>query len=525
MRTSERLPALLIVVGLAAASVTPPAAARRGTSPRSQRASAAIVHGEELGGSQRRSTSFELLGVGRPSTRTVSASERVRPLIPQSPFGFDALADEFAQPSDTTGALGDSFFVAAVNTQISVFDRAGAQVVAPIQLDALHSDSVGRFAFDPKVVYDQYGDTFVMAYLVQEDAPRFSRIITVAIPNATADDTGTWCSTSFAGDQIPGGANLWADYPGVGYNQSRVTITTNQFTFPSFTASFRHAQVMTIDKGELYDCDQPPVPTVFAGSETRDNKGVQSFTLQPAQTVGITADIQLLLSFELVRGRRDYLTVWRIKPTTTGFGLQKGKIPTGTVSLPPLGTQDGGGLNNPNFWWDAGDFRLVNAFHDGDRGELFAAHAVLKNLKPDAVTNVYPEAAVQWYEVDPATKLGNSVLARKGVIGSAEVDVGWPTVATDGEGTLFVTYNRASAPRDEFLSAWVATVPPGSSADTQFLLHAGAARYDAKRGPERWGDFTSINRDPTNPLNLATFNQYAATSVQWQQFVSIVTDS
>jgi hypothetical protein len=132
---------------------------------------------------------------------------------------------------------------------------------------------------------------------------------------------------------------------------------------------------------------------------------------------------------------------------------------------------------------------------------------------------------VQWYEVNPANKLGNSVLARKGVIGSTEVDVGWPTVATDSAGTLFVTYSRASDPHDEFLSAWVATIPPSSTADTQLLLRAGTATYDAGPGFERWGDYTAINRDPLDGLDLATFNQYASSSSQWQQFISIVTDN
>jgi hypothetical protein len=97
-------------------------------------------------------------------------------------------------------------------------------------------------------------------------------------------------------------------------------------------------------------------------------------------------------------------------------------------------------------------------------------------------------------------------------------------VATNGSGTLFVTYNRASAPHDEFLSAWVATIPQGSTSDTQFLIRAGSARYNKSSGIERWGDFTAINRDPVDPNNVATFNQYAFSATTWQQFIGVVTD-
>ena len=244
-------------------------------------------------------------------------------------------------------------------------------------------------AFDPKVIYDQYNATFLVVYLVQDDSPRHSLIVTVAIPNATANTTSTWCPTSFLGDQVPSAPSLWADYPSVGYNETSVTISTNQFTFPTATARFRYSQVMTIDSTDLYDCRTTATPTVFAGTKTRDANGFQSFTIQPAQTVGSSPGAQLLISFELINGKFDYLVLWRIKPTATGFTLKKACCgSTGRVSVPPLGSQGGGGVNNPDFWWDAGDFRLINAFYDADRNELFAAHTVFKNFKPDVLTGV-----------------------------------------------------------------------------------------------------------------------------------------
>ena len=528
MRTSSRLLCVLTGLALAVATLASPATARRERRPDGRTASRAIVYGRDAGVSSRKATSFEVFGRrSRPFVSAPGAAGASSPLLPLPVgAGFDALVDPSSKPSDTTGALGDSFYVAAVNTQLAVYDRNGVQVVAPIQLDLLHANSVGRFVFDPKVIYDQYLDTFLLVYLVQEDSPRLSRILTVAIPNATANDPGTWCAVSFEGDQVPGAIAVWADYPGVGFNETHVTITTNQFTFPTTTGRFRYSQVMTIDKEGLYDCNQPaPRPTVFAGTRTQDEKGRQAFTLRPAETVGSSPGPQLLTSFQPVKGKRDYLTIWRIRQTATGFALKRASKRIGKVSFPPLGTQGGGDVNDPDTWWDAGDHRFINAFYDADLDQIFTAHAVFRNLQPDTVTGAYPEVAVRWYEIDLAGTLSNSVVARRGVVGAPEVDVGWPTVATDSTGTLFVTYNRASAPHGEFLSAWVATIPPGSTAETQLLVHAGLSTYNAIQGPERWGDFTAINRDPLDGQNLATFNQYASSSTQWQQFISVVTDT
>jgi hypothetical protein len=482
-----------------------------------------VVHGRDGGTSQRRPTSFEAFSQRtRPSSDARLAPAVPQPATPQPILGFDTLTDPFSFPSDTTGAVGDSYFVTAVNTQLAVYDKTGLQVVAPIQLDVLHSATTGHFAFDPKVVYDPYNDTFVVVYLVQEDSPQLSLIVTVAIPNATANDTATWCSTSFLGDQVPDTPVVWADYPGLGYNFDRVTITTNQFTFPSSAGQFRSSQVMSIPKVSLYDCTMPsPVPDVFAGTQTEDPNGFPSFTLQPAQSVDLPATSQLLVSVEVL-GKNSYLVAWRIKNTATGLKLKKGIVAIGKTTFPLPGTQGGGSLNDPDTWWDAGDMRLINAFYDADSNQLFAAHAVFKDFTPDVITGAYPENAVRWYEVNPAGRLKNSVLARKGTIGAAEVDLGWPSVATDALGNLFVTYSRASAVTGEFLSAWVAEIPPGSTTATQALLKSGLATYNVVPGIDRWGDYTGIGRDPVTPTLVATFNQYAVNSLNWQQTVHVV---
>lgn len=521
MPRSVRVVAVASALALAAALLASPAiAGRDGARPHSRAAAPARVHGRDAGTAPDHPTSFERFGRGRATAIAVAASDGREPLAPIAVSGFDALTDlDGAAPSDTTGALGDSFFVTAVNIRVGVYDRLGAEVLAPTLLDSLHPDTAGHFAFDPKVVYDQYADTFLLVYLVEEDSPRLSLITTVAIPNATASDPSTWCATTFPGDAVPGEGARWADYPGVGFSEDRVAISTNQFTFPSFEGRFRGSQILSVPKVPLYDCTQPPpTPDVFAGTQTEDPNGISAFTLQPAQSLGTPATSQLLISFQLA-GRDSYLTVWRIKETASGLVLKRANVAIGRGKFPPLGTQGGGSLDDADTFWDTGDDRLISAFYDAARNELFTAHATLKDF--DAGDG-YPESAVRWYEVNPAGRLRDSALARKGTIGAPLVDLGWPSVASDGSGNLFVTYSRASQPQNEFLSAWVAEIAPDSTAATQLLLTSGLATYDAQPGIERWGDYTTINQDPVDPGLMATFNQYAADPITWQQVVNTV---
>ncbi|HVH54398.1 MAG TPA: hypothetical protein VNA32_09740 [Actinomycetota bacterium] len=202
-------------------------------------------------------------------------------------------------------------------------------------------------------------------------------------------------------------------------------------------------------------------------------------------------------------------------------------LPVAKVTISPYGTQAGGGLNNSNSLWDPGDLRLVNAFYDPDLRRVYAAHVIFKNLRPDAVTGGYQEAAIRWYEVAPGASLKASAVTRHGVVGTPETDAGWPVVATDGLGTLFVTYSRASAVTGEYLSAYVAEIPAGSTVAEITLLAAGDARMEAVRGPERWDDFNAISRDPLNPAVMAVVNQYAKSdgsgpTEDWQETVDLV---
>jgi hypothetical protein len=527
MTRPARSVSLVSVLALAAVALAVPAAAGPGDrSPGGIRVvSQAVVHGRTAAGSQVRPTSFDVLASrSRAKGSAVTRPSPTAPRAPQAVLGFEALTDPVSFPADPTGALGETYFVAAVNTQVAIYDRTGVEVLAPIQLADLHPDTVDHLAFDPKVVYDQYSDTFVVVYLVQEDTPRRSNIVAITIPDDTATNPSTWCRTLFPGDLVPESPQVWADYPGLGYDIDRLTITTNQFSFPSASGQFRYAQVLSIPKASLYDCSTPDpvVPDVFAGTQTQDSNGVQAFTIQPAQTVDLPGSAQLLASVEVV-GRNSYAVLWRIATSAAGtLQLKRAIVPIGRAGPPPFGTQGGGSLTRSDTFWDTGDQRLINAFYDADDNQLFAAHAVARDFGPDIGGDPYVESAVRWYEFEPAPRLRDSSLARKGNIGAPEVDVGWPSVATDGSGNLFVTYSRASAVTGEFLSAWVAEIPPGSTSARQVLLTAGVATYDQIPGVERWGDFTAINRDPIDPSILATFSQYASSATSWQQVVNTV---
>ena len=444
---------------------------------------------------------------------------------PESSLHFDAIPRIGSNwPADPSGAIGDSAIVTAVNSSVAVYDRAGVALLASTRLDTLGAFPARTDVYDPKVVYDPYGQEFVLVFLATHDALERSWIVLSAMPDATASNKATWCVHQIKGDQVKGDGKQWADYPGLGYDGDRVTVTSNQFDFAGPQA-FAYAQVLSFEKASLYDCTRSLDFRAFGGKATSNPGGSRAFTVQPATSAGTAPADQYLMSFR--RGGGSALVLWRLRQTTGGLSLTRAALPVSKVTISPYGTQAGGGLNNSNTWWDPGDLRLVNAFYDPDLDRIYAAHTIFRNLKPDAKTGGYKEAAIRWYEVAPAPSLKASAVKRSGLVGAPETDAGWPVVATNALGTLFLTYSRASVVTGEYLSAYVAAIPAGSTVAQITLLAAGDARMEAAPGPERWGDFNGINRDPLNPTVMAVVNQYAKSdgsgpTENWQETVDLV---
>ncbi|HLB61402.1 MAG TPA: hypothetical protein VJN50_01450 [Actinomycetota bacterium] len=465
---------------------------------------------------------------GASTTRSPSVPPRFSPRVPVVDSGFDAISKYQYSPADPTGAIGDSFYVTAVNTWAAVYKPNGTphgNFTPPLRLKTEIKPGGfefpgGTIDFDPKIVYDPYDDHFVLVYLAVHDASKRSWIVVATIPDATAPKKGTWCIKKFAGDQVDDSKVSWADYPLLGFTSNRVTISTNQFGFGSFP--YHYAQILSFPKSKLYNCEGV-TPKVFAGDEVENPDGSKSFTVQPAVTngTGAASKVQYLLSFEYFGGWGHKLVLWRLKVVNGRLKLANEAFKVGTAFTAPSGTQCGGSRSNPNTRWDTGDLRLVNAFFDVDLGNVYAAHAVESDIGGG-----YLESSARWYEVDVANTLGNSMVER-GIVGQSRLDLGWPVVATDSLGNLLMAVSGASGPDDVCLSAYGVDINTNTDAFGFAQVSAGEARYEWGVGEERWGDYNAISRDPADGTRMAMVNAIAksdgaGSTFTFQQVVDVV---
>ncbi|MEX0990701.1 MAG: hypothetical protein WD004_00300 [Actinomycetota bacterium] len=467
-------------------------------------------------------------GPGPVAAAPGGSDDSPRPRCPAPCFGttFDAIGNvDFLSPGDPTGAGGDAHVVTAVNSSLAVYSKTGVEEVAPVDIGSLVPGPLA-FSFDPKVVYDQYTDTYVLAFVgVDEIAfPITSRIYLVSIPDATAATPATWCGSWVRADQGGQGKQV-ADFPGLGYDEDRVYVATNQFGQGWF--DYFGAQILAFDKTDLYDCTAPLGWTAFSTDDTRSPDGRKAQSLQVATSVGpaprgffLGFDTKCPGFFSCVGSR---LTLFRVKDG--GAGL---KLTVTTIAVPmaemTLGTQKGAPLSDPDSEWDVGDLRLGNAFYDGDLKRLYGGHAVAKDLDPG---DGYVEAVGRWYEVEPMGALKSSTVTRRGNVGEPLKDAGWPAVATDSLGNVFMTFSRASgvAGAKEYLGAWATLIEPGKKSSEELIQFGfGSSLYAPFSGPQRWGDYNAINRDPTDGTVVWMVNQYAASMDDFQQVVTSIFD-
>jgi hypothetical protein len=503
MRTVFRPTALIALVGMLAIGV--PAAhaggvARRAMAVRS-RAAGRPATAEGAAPGRRRTVMRPPPGMRRPRPSDAAVTGRLGVRTPTAD-GLDAdllgTGNVLTSPGDPTGATGPTRVVAAVNVYVAVYDRTGTELLAPVRLRHI-AGVTNQQETDPKVFYDPYDDEFVLTFLTYNATE--GHIHVVAIPSATADDTSTWCDTHMVGDQVDNGHHEFADYPSIGFTDNRVVVTTNNFGFNN--GPFRYAQVISMSKAQLYEptCTQPVHIEVAGGSATKNPDGTKAFTLQAATAAGTAPSDQYLVSLEPKLSSAK-LVLWRVRLVNGHLAVATKALGVKAVGLPPWGRQCNG-TTDRDTWWDTGDLRLTSAFYDGGTGLLYAATSVAGNAGGGA-----PESVIRWYEAEPKSAFANSTLLREGTVKAAGRDAAWPALATNGAGTLFLTYARAG--KTDCLGVYAATVPAGvGTTATTALVAPGEARYEFSAGIERWGDFSAANRDPVTPADVAVFGAIA----------------
>jgi hypothetical protein len=435
-------------------------------------------------------------------------------------------------PPDPIGAAGHSRVVAVVNSMIEARTKSGQlkwreglrDFFAPL------SPPTDVFPFDPKIIYDDHEQRFVVVALEQivgtasVSPSNVSRILLAVSKSHTpgGPTTADWNFMAINAKQvIPRPVTLfdhWADYPGFEVDEEAIYITANMFTFVPF-GSFGGVRLWIVDKGVgaggFYDGG--------AGSFTVHNpyaSGGIATTTMPAEirdVNGAGAGIgTYLVSYSgLSDGVLEYVQIVRVDNPLSAPAFTQEFLPIADIenftSFP-----DAPQLGSP-FLIETNDRRALDAVWHDDA--LWLTTTITPFVGADA-----NQTTAYWLKLDTSgvTAAGDPAgliaLDQHGGIGGEDIAAGaftyFPSVAVNRYGSAAFGFS-ASAP-SIYAGAFVAARGPYDLAGTvrsPETVQDGLAPY--KRffgGPRnRWGDYSGISVDPANDDSFWVFNEYAET--------------
>ncbi|HET8723839.1 MAG TPA: MYXO-CTERM sorting domain-containing protein [Anaeromyxobacteraceae bacterium] len=424
---------------------------------------------------------------------------------PRSPYPFsvfDGIGDGIAgyqvqfAPPDSTGAVGPTHYVEAVNSAFAVYDkRTGALLQGPADLQSLFASSGSGCAStndgDPQVLYDQLADRWIVSqFSVASSSTVFWECVAVS---KTGDPTGGWWIYSFAYPWFP-------DYPKMALWPDAYYVTYVRFAADA--ASYLGPEVCALDRSAMLEGRAATQQCVTIGP---DFGPVLVASLDGADLPPAGAPAHVLSSSSGPTTPFGYLDLWAFHLDWQSPAASALTGPIHVATGPYAWPCPGSGLEcvtqpgTSNTLDSLGD-RLMNRTvyrNFGDHESLLASQTVLAS----------GASGVRWWEIrDPST---SPAVHQEGTVSPDGAYRFMGSIAMDKVGNAAVGYSVSSGALSIYpgiaMSGRLAGDPPGTMPLGEIVLQPGIGHQVALG---RWGDYSSMTIDPGDGCTFYYVNQF-----------------
>lgn len=415
-------------------------------------------------------------------------------------------------PPDTMGAVGTTQFVETSNGSVTVYNKVDGAVLSRVNMNTFwtaagQSTSGG----DQRLLFDHYTNRWIAIGFGATN-----NVINIAV-SVTADALGAWKSTAITA--LPSGT---ADYPTLGMDSKGVYIGTNNFT-PGFSST----SLFVIPKSSLFGA--VPSLTNMTTFNTPLGSADNGYAIQAAvKWDGNTTNSASVIADSLYTNANVFYKVNGVDgpgATQTTSMLIAGSGYTGSAG--PARQPDGSRIV------DTLDTRIsANAVQVGDK--LYSVSTI------KSATGDYSD--IRWTVVDANT----GVLLSSGIIGGGGYDYYQGSIAVNGLGDAVIGYNRSGFQTGDlngdgkpdgnisFLAQAFSVDATGNlilDGMDQLLRVSDVSNYNRCPGTtcrQRWGDYSAVTFDPTDPFQFWAIGEYAAVpsdgySSNWHTYIANIT--
>ena len=445
-------------------------------------------------------------------------------------FGFRV------NPPDPVGAVGPNHYVEMVNLAFAVYDKKGTRLAGPVDTGTLWAgfaipdctDPSG----DPVVLYDRLADRWLLSQLTTRGlnppftAPNYN---CVAV-SKTGDPTGEYYRYAFITqpDLVDGGY-FFPDYPKYGVWTNSYVLTTRDFGF----ANRYGISVYALEKKKMLagnpkaravqfflDSDVVPLnligdgllPADFDGRRRPEDSATIPIIGTQDDGGGYGATFDALNVWELSIKWEDRLRASIALAAQLPVAAFDSIFPCGVVpGPPPPAAQPNGrdclpqpGVTDGSRFLDVQSYRQRAIWRLAYRG-FDDYEAMVTNQSVEARPGV---AGVRWYEI--RRKKGIYSVFQQGTYAPNDGVHRWMgSIAMDRKGNMALGYSVVNGV-DVFPGIRYTGRLKGDSAG-QMTLGEGTivngTGVQLSTG-SRWGDYTSMNIDPTDDCTFWYLNEY-----------------
>lgn len=398
-------------------------------------------------------------------------------------------------PPNANGASGLDHYVEIVNGRYAVYDKATGEVAASSTDMAFWTGGGISFApdievSDPRVLFDPLSQRwFASALDLRRSTFEENRLLLGV--SKTANPLDGWNTLAFDPDPD---TSYFSDFPMLGIDVNGVYLSANLFDIGATSAVGK--TIVSIPKLDLLSVT--PTVTNRTGFGLVPNT-LGGLTIQPAVNFSPSATREHLLGQGPITLRQ-----LRITGIENAAGPGPATLTATTSAVVPAYAV------TSNLLQPDGTTTLRNI--DNRFGAaVYEVNGVLHGVH---VTQVAGRSAIRWYRIAAAT----GSLIESGTLSEAGVDYSFPSIAANENGIVMIGFNKSSA--TEFVSSYAVageTVAGVTTFGIPMLLKAGVANYHyfPVNGLSRWGDFSSINVDPTDPNVFWTNQEYVSAPDVW----------
>ncbi len=256
-----------------------------------------------------------------------------------------------------------------MNSRFRISDKEG-NTIKTINADDWFANVLeAPNSFDPKVIYDDFENRWIMAWLhLNNNSNESYYLISVSDDE---NPLGLWYNWAIPGNlngMTPDG--YWADYTGVGFDDKAIYLASDQFTYAG--EIFKYERIKIIDKSTLYISSGPAVVQwKDLWNIKYPGTNVTPYMIRPVQMADPSSEYYFLV-----------IEPDSISANKTTVGLYKLSDPLGTPSLTgttidvaeyqdPLNPSQMGGGTPLKIW--GSNFLNEPVFRNG---KLHATHTV-----------------------------------------------------------------------------------------------------------------------------------------------------